>query len=84
MDRRSFIESCTAGAACLSLPLATIAADAKPREYQRALLVDERGDPFKASSLAPLTNYVLHYPYVATPVSLQDLGKPAARLVLNT
>ena len=85
MDRRSFIESCTAGAACLSsLPLGALAADAKPREYQRAVLVDERGTPLKASSLAPLTNYVFHYPYVATPVFLLNLGKPATPQALST
>ena len=35
------------------------------------------GEPLKASSLKPLTNYVFHYPFVATPVFLLDLGKPA-------
>jgi Rieske Fe-S protein len=84
MDRRSFIESCGAGAACLSASFAALGADAKPRHYQRALLLDERGDPLKASTLAPLTNYVFHYPYVATPVFLLDLGKPAAARVLST
>lgn len=84
MDRRSFIESCTAGAACVSLPLAALGADAKPREYQRAVLVDERGAPVKASRLAPLTNYVFHYPFVATPVFLLDLGKTAQPQSLST
>jgi len=84
MDRRSFIESCTAGAACMSLPLAAIGADAKPREYHRALLVDEQGRPFKASDLAPLTNYVFHYPFVATPVFILNLGKAAAPHALST
>jgi len=80
MDRRSFIESCTAGAACISASAAlpVFAADAKPRNYARALLVDERGDPQKASQLKPLTNYVFHYPFVATPVFLLDLGKPVS------
>ena len=84
MDRRSFIESCTAGAACLSVPIAALGHDAKLREYQKALLVDEHGQPLKASGLAPLTNYVFHYPYVATPVFLLDLGKPAASRILST
>jgi len=84
MDRRSFIESCTAGAACLSLPLGAMAADAKPREYQRAVLVDERGAPLKASLLAPLTNHVFHYPYVTTPAFLLNLGKAAAPQALST
>jgi len=83
MDRRSFIGTCTAGAACLaSLP--ALAADAKPREYPRALLVDDRGDPLRAGSLRPLTNYVFHYPYVATPVFLLELGKPALPQSLST
>ena len=87
MDRRSFIGSCTAGAVgatCVSWSLGAIAVDAKPRAYQPALLVDERGDPLKASSLQPLTNYVFHYPYEATPVFLLDLGKPAAPQILST
>jgi Rieske Fe-S protein len=86
MDRRSFIESCTAGAACMSASAAlpVFAADAKPRPYAPALLVDERGDPQKASQLKPLTNYVFHYPFVATPVFLLDLGKPALPRSLST
>jgi arsenite oxidase small subunit len=86
MDRRSFIESCTASAVCLSAShaLPAFAADAKPREYQPALLLDQRGDPLKASALMPLTNYVFHYPYEATPVFLLELGKPAAPRALTT
>ena len=78
MDRRSFIESCTAGAACVSAAAAfpSIAADAKPRAYARVLLVNEQGDAIRAGKLKPQTNYVFHYPYEATPVFLLDLGKP--------
>jgi arsenite oxidase small subunit len=86
MDRRSFIESCTAGAACVgaSAALPAFASDAKPRSYAPALLVDERGEPQKASRIKPLTNYVFHYPFVATPVFLLDLGKPALPHSLST
>jgi arsenite oxidase small subunit len=87
MDRRSFIGSCTAGAAGLSAAAAALpgwAANAKPREYGRALLVDERGDPLRAASLKPQANYVFHYPYEATPVFLLDLGKPLAPHALST
>jgi arsenite oxidase small subunit len=86
MDRRSFIESCTAGAACISAAAAlpVFAADAKPRPYRHALLVDGRGDPLMATSLRPLTNYVFHYPFEATPVFLLDLGKPAPPRSLST
>jgi arsenite oxidase small subunit len=85
MDRRGFIESCTAGAACASA-VATwpvLAADARPREYARVLLVDEFGDPVRASKLQPLVNYVFHYPYEATPAFLLDMGKAAAPQVLS-
>lgn len=84
MHRRGFIGTCGAGAACLSWSLAALAADAKPREYQPALLLNERGDPLRASSLQPLTNYVFHYPYEATPVFLLDLGRPVRAQVLST
>jgi arsenite oxidase small subunit len=86
MDRRSFIESCTATAACISATaqFPALAADAKPRAYAPALLVDEHGDPFKASSLRTLENYVFHYPFEATPVFLLDLGKPAPPRSLST
>ena len=84
MDRRSFMETCTAGAAGLSLALPALAADARPKEYARALLVDERGDPLRAAQLLPRTNYVFHYPFEATPVFLLDLGKPAPPQALST
>jgi Rieske Fe-S protein len=86
MDRRSFIESCTAGAACMSAgaALPVIAANAQPRSYARALLVNAQGEPLKASSLRPLTNYLFHYPFEATPAFLLDLGKPAAPQSLST
>jgi Rieske Fe-S protein len=86
MDRRSFIESCAAHATCVSAVAAmpAFAADAQPKAYTRALLVDEHQRPFKASSLKPRTNYVFHYPFEATPAFLLDLGKPAAPQTLST
>jgi Rieske Fe-S protein len=85
MDRRSFIESCTA-AACISAgaPFRAMAANARPRPYAQALLVDERGDPLKASGLRTQVNYVFHYPFEATPVFLLDLGKPVPPISLST
>jgi arsenite oxidase small subunit len=86
MDRRSFIESCTAGAAGLSAAasFSAWAANAKPKAYSKALLVDERGDPVRATRLVPQANYVFHYPYEATPVFLLELGKPALPQSLST
>ena len=86
MDRRSFIESCTAGAAGLSAAasFSAWAGNARPREYAKALLVTERGDPLRAASLKAQANYVFHYPFEATPVFLLDLGKPAEPHSLST
>jgi Rieske Fe-S protein len=86
MDRRSFLGSCTAGAAGLSTAasFSAFAANAPPKEYARALLVNERGDPLKAADLKPQVNYVFHYPFEATPVFLLDLGKAVAPNTLST
>jgi arsenite oxidase small subunit len=86
MDRRSFIESCTATAACVPVgtALAAIAADATPKNYPRARLVDEHGDPILASRLKAQTNYIFHYPFEATPVFLLDLGRSVPPQTLST
>jgi Rieske Fe-S protein len=85
MDRRGFIETCTAGAACAGAAAAwpVFAADARPKAYARVLLVDEFGDPVRAGKLQPLANYVFHYPYEATPVFLLNLGKAAPPQTLS-
>ncbi len=88
MDRRDFIESCTKSAACLGavvLPSTMAwAANAKPRDYAKAVLCNAQGEPVKASSLKANTNYVFHYPFEATPVFLLNLDKAALPKSLNT
>ncbi len=87
MDRRDFVQACSAAAACTSTALATgpsFAADARARDYARALLCNEQGDPIKASSLRAQTNYLFHYPFEATPVFLLNLGQAAAPQTLST
>jgi arsenite oxidase small subunit len=86
MDRRSFIESCSTGLACVSAAAVSpaFAQGAKPRAYARVLLTNELGDPLKASSLKPQANYVFHYPFEATPVFLIDMGKPVEPFNLAT
>jgi arsenite oxidase small subunit len=86
MDRREFVGACTtASAACLgALPASwALAADAKPRAYDRVVLSDEFGTPLKASRLRAKTNYVFHYPFEATPAFLLDLGVAAGPTRLN-
>src|SRR4051812_29122498 len=84
--RRVFLESCTAGAAGFSLAasLPAWAANARPKAYAPALLVNERGDALRASELRQQANYVFHYPFEATPVFLLELGKPALPHALST
>jgi arsenite oxidase small subunit len=68
--------------AAVALP--AFAANAKPRPYAHALLVNAKGEPLKASSLKPLTNYLFHYPFEATPAFLLNLDKPAPPQALST
>jgi Rieske Fe-S protein len=85
MHRRSFLGSCSLGAAGWSAAnFPAWAADAKPKAYAKALLVNERGDALRASELRQQVNYVFHYPFEATPVFLLDLGRAAAPQALST
>lgn len=86
MDRRAFVETCSAGAGALALAWGRSgwAANAQPRRYGRVLLVDEYGDPLKAQSLKAQTNYLFHYPFESTPVFLLDVGKAALPTTLRT
>ena len=52
-------------------------AEATPRLYDRARLVDIHGAPLKARALVAETNYIFHYPFVSTPCFLLNLGRPA-------
>ncbi|HEX2197718.1 MAG TPA: (2Fe-2S)-binding protein [Burkholderiales bacterium] len=72
MERREFLKLCAAA----SLATPAIAADARPKLYQRVRLVDEQGRPLKAGALPPNENFVFHYPFAATPCFLLNLGKP--------
>jgi Rieske Fe-S protein len=73
--------ACAASALTATLP--ATAADATPRLYSRARLVDPSGRPLRARSLAAERNFIFHYPFAGTPCFLLNLGrptKPAARL----
>lgn len=73
--------ACAASALTTTLP--ATAADASPRLYSRARLVEASGKPLRARSLAANRNFIFHYPFAGTPCFLLNLGaptKPAARL----
>jgi len=73
MQRRHFMHACAAAALAGSLP---VAADAKPRFYSRARLVDAAEQPLRARELAANRNFIFHYPFAGTPCFLLNLGKP--------
>jgi Rieske Fe-S protein len=73
MERRDFIKFCAASA--LAAP--AVAADAQPRFYSRAKLVDPKGAPLRAQAIPANTNLIFHYPFAATPCFLLNLGRPA-------
>jgi arsenite oxidase small subunit len=77
VQRRQFMKVCIAGAAVA--PNIAPGADLHMRPYARTRLVDERGQPLKAASLARGVNYIFHYPYAGTPCFLLDLGASTQR-----
>src|SRR2546422_5833507 len=74
MHRRDFMFSCAASALAVSLP--AVPADASPRFYARARLVDPGGRPLKGRALAANRNFIFHYPFAGTPCFLLNLGRP--------
>src|SRR5205809_59618 len=75
MERPAFIKFCAASAAAAGSP--AVAADARPRFYQRVKLVDEDGAALRAGSVPANRNLIFHYPYASTPCFLLNLGRPA-------
>ena len=79
MERRQFLSTCAVLGGVAGLASDRHAwADAPPRWYARARLVDIHGRNVRSTDLAPDTNYVFHYPFVATPCLLLRLPRPVA------
>jgi len=74
MQRRNFVLACAASAVAASLP--AMPAEAEPRFYARARLVEPDGAPLKARDVPANRNFIFHYPYAGTPCFLLNLGKP--------
>ena len=82
MERRQFVAFCAAAAGAAAIP--AVGADARPRRYTRARLVDENGAPLAASRVPVGRNLIFHYPYAATPCFLLNLGRPTTPTQLAT
>src|SRR5689334_1784788 len=82
MERRQFVRFCAAAAGATAIP--AVGADAQPRRYNRARLVDESGAPLAAAKVPVGRNLIFHYPYAATPCFLLNLGKPTTPTQLAT
>ena len=78
MERREFVKFC---AASVLMSPGAVAADARPRFYSRAKLVDEGGRAIRAAAIPVHRNLIFHYPFAATPCFLLNLAKPAAAQV---
>jgi arsenite oxidase small subunit len=76
MQRRDFVAFCVASAAAAAS--GSVGADAAPRRYRRARLLDAGGLPLRAAAVPASRNLIFHYPYAATPCFLLNLGRPAA------
>src|SRR5256884_7333741 len=74
MYRRDFMLACAASALAASLPATP--ADASPRFYGRARLIDPSGRPLETHPLPANRNFIFHYPFAATPCFLLNLGRP--------
>ncbi len=85
-ERRVFLTACSATlvatasqwlAAQPSTRAVTVLTQAAryPKQYASSILTDEHGKPVRASSLKALINYLFHYPFVATPCLLLNLGR---------
>ena len=77
MDRRRFVKLCaSAGAAVAASPSKLAASAAGLTPARPARLVDAGGRSLSAGDLEVGRSYVFHYPYLATPCFLIDLGEP--------
>ena len=74
-ERRDFRVACSATllTAVAASPLTT-STNRTVKRYQASILSDERVQAPRVSALRPLTSYLFHYPFVATPCLLIGRG----------
>ena len=79
MERRDFLTACAAAA--LGSAGIVNAKELQPRFYTRSRLLDENGQPLRASGLVVGRNYIFHYPFEGTPCFLINLGRSTGQKV---
>lgn len=85
LSRRTFMRLCAATAALVGGNPALLAQEeSTQRRYDRVRLVDADERPILPERLNVGENYIFHYPFVATPCFLVDLGKPTEAVWLET
>ncbi|MDH3638912.1 MAG: hypothetical protein OES09_10695 [Gammaproteobacteria bacterium] len=80
IGRRDFVKLCMTALAVGARDTALANGDphASTRLYNRALLVDAENKPVRHADLVAGENYIFHYPFIATPCFLIDLGETTA------
>jgi Rieske Fe-S protein len=75
VSRRNFLKVCGSFTALLATHSRALAKQSGPiRHYNRVMLVDEMERPLALPDLEVGEGYIFHYPFIATPCFLIDLG----------
>jgi len=83
LSRRGFVRLCGSMLAMIGAnPNLLALAGAEVRRYQRVQLLDPDGRPVTPAHLKVGENYLFHYPYIATPCFLLNLGRPTVQQAL--
>ena len=77
MDRRDFIKVCSASAVAIAAGAQSRLVYSDVKDFAKVKLVDESGQPIKASSLSGKEAYIFMYPYASTPCFLISLAGAA-------
>ncbi|HYA38748.1 MAG TPA: hypothetical protein VEI74_10830 [Candidatus Methylomirabilis sp.] len=83
LSRRGFVRLCASTLAMIGAnPDLLAQTGAELRRYQRVRLMDPDGSPVTPAHLKVGENYLFHYPYIATPCFLLNLGRPTEQQAL--
>jgi len=83
ISRRSFVKLCASAMAMVGAnPNLLAQTDGGFHRHQRVRLVDHEGRALAPADLKVGENYLFHYPYMATPCFLLNLGRPTQQHTL--